>query len=207
MSKHKVIGADLDVTGSTIKLSVDFDFGPDTTDLILKHDKPDVQAEGRAGFDFFVWGCDIPQPDDTSELLGCTISRSAWDVVKQYSYRQNGMIGGSEPEPKVKRVLAPETADPIDGRYVYVISCLDSEAPLCKIGIANSPEKRLRQLSTSSPHQLRIEAAMYSPEAAAVEAAAHLHFSSRRRNGEWFAMPSNLAIAFVHDHVSGKNSA
>src|SRR5690606_21574949 len=39
-------------------------------------------------------------------------------------------------------------APPEDGRYVYVISCLNTPAPIIKIGVASSPEKRVKQLST-----------------------------------------------------------
>lgn len=86
---------------------------------------------------------------------------------------------------------------PEDGRYVYVISCLNTPKPIIKIGVASSPEKRVKQLATSSPHPLRLEMARHFSNALAIEAAAHEHFHEHRQSGEWFALAPDDAISFL----------
>lgn len=93
-------------------------------------------------------------------------------------------------------------ASDMPGKQWCQLTSYDTDEPLCKIGIANSPEKRLKQLSTSSPHALRLELTRYSENARAVEAAAHSHFSAERRNGEWFAVTASSAINFVNSEAA-----
>lgn len=89
----------------------------------------------------------------------------------------------------------------LSSRYVYVISCLDSSRSLCKIGIANSPQRRLAQLSTSSPHKLTLDAAIKTNAAISVERKAHEHFASKRLNGEWFSILPTDAIDYISSAI------
>lgn len=182
-------------------VSVDFWRGPNTMSLAISHTNLEIQAIGRDGFERFCEACGVSNPEDTSDFLGKMIPREAWAEVRHAAVLQREAIQRRLAPPKQKDPPSRRADPPESGRYVYVISCTDSDAPLCKIGIANSPEKRLKELSTASPHQLRVEAAMYSPQAAAVERAAHNHFADLRRNGEWFGMPASDAIRFVHSQV------
>ncbi|MBB6299928.1 GIY-YIG nuclease family protein [Rhizobium leucaenae] len=130
---------------------------------------------------------DIDTPDD---FVSKTLHRWAWDKVAS--------IAASKTTPEPAHTTTSPRGDKHDaGRFVYVISANDNDPPLCKIGIANSPEKRLTQLSTGSPHALRLEMARYANNASAVERAAHSHFGDYRRNGEWFAIEPDEAIEFI----------
>lgn len=98
------------------------------------------------------------------------------------------------------RVAVLSKCKPTKRKYVYVISCVDSAMPLCKIGVASAPVRRLAQLSTSSPHKLKIECAQLHINPETVESAAHSHFSEYRRNGEWFGMNASPAVDFITNY-------
>lgn len=144
----------------------------------------------------------VTEPDD---LVFRDISLDDWNRVAFMAERCDPKPRPTPaPPPRVERTARPQKED---GRFVYVISCEGSDPPLCKIGIAGSPEKRVGQLSTSSPHPLRLEMARYSDRARAVEAAAHSHFSHARRNGEWFEICATEAISFVNGEITQMRKA
>lgn len=174
-------------------------------DMFLMHSDVDVQKIGHYAMDELCAACGIQAPDDTSELHGKPFPRSVWINILDAAKRQREILAGPTVQQHAKPLTVASAPIPEalgDCRYVYVITCVDSEVPLCKIGIASHPESRLKQLSTASPHRLRIEATAFSPRAADIEAAAHLHFAGLRKNGEWFGMPASHAIKFVHDKIA-----
>lgn len=151
---------------------VDLDGALKSISILVRH-PGDAKAErhGQLELNRLMEACRLSSIDDSSELLGRTIYANAWDS------------------------FTPKSAHGHE-RYIYVISCTD--AVLCKIGVAGSPEKRLRQLSTASPHSLRLDFARLVPDAVKLERQAHDHFATSRCNGEWFAVPPLDAIVFVN---------
>lgn len=172
----------------------------------MEHKDWKVQEAGQKAFHVLMRAIGVVEINHSDDLWHKTLSGEDWRTVLSLSEAH-------EEKPQRRRVILatppvpPLSQEPKDGRFVYVISCHDVEEPLCKIGIANSPEKRLRQLSTSSPHALRLELTRYADNARAVEAAAHSHFSAERRNGEWFAVPALSAITFVNSEVARRSAA
>lgn len=86
---------------------------------------------------------------------------------------------------------------------IYAIEALESCGPctrdghrlgLVKIGKARDPEKRLRALSTGSPHELRLLASCDWPDE--VERLIHAAFKAKKYNGEWFR-PEGHVLSFV----------
>lgn len=94
---------------------------------------------------------------------------------------------------------------PFDGgptsRHVYVIACVKSGEPLCKVGIASSPERRVRQLSTASPYPLSLVMAARTRHPELAEVLAHSCLAEVRLNGEWFAVDPELACEVVRQSV------
>ncbi len=86
---------------------------------------------------------------------------------------------------------------------IYIIGA-SPFGPL-KIGISKNPEKRLKQLQTSSPQKLHLYASgeatfecgysAYEMPDSAVEKVTHLWYSERRLTGEWF----DIDIQFLLD--------
>jgi hypothetical protein len=107
--------------------------------------------------------------------------------------------GDEEPDP---HPLEPVYANNNTAKYVYVLSCTDGGSPLCKIGIANRPWKRLEELSTGSPHKIRMDFTIWHPHAVEIERLAHRDLRPFRRNGEWFAVPPMKAIKCIFSLVA-----
>ncbi|MBB5664762.1 hypothetical protein GGE68_002959 [Rhizobium leguminosarum] len=149
--------------------------GGQTLQLVLNDSE-----EGRCAISYLLGELGALDRSEIHTSSGKRIARWAWDRIAHIS-----------------------TLKPIrlSLRYVYVISCLDSSSPLCKIGIANSPQKRLAQLSTSSPHKLTLDAAIQTNAAISVERQAHEHFASRRLNGEWFSILPTDAIDYISSAI------
>lgn len=60
-----------------------------------------------------------------------------------------------------------------------------------KIGIANDPEQRVSNMSSATPHVLRLITTLESDDAKAVESKLHSIYSKSRQKGEWFNLTSN----------------
>lgn len=88
-------------------------------------------------------------------------------------------------------------------KSVYVI-CLRTAVGLAapiKLGISNSPEKRLRALQTACPYPLALAAAFICPSdgmAADVERQFHRRHGDRRTSGEWFEIDPAYAVQFAN---------
>lgn len=145
-----------------------------------------LQLRGRYALAALLAAIDAPSADETWALLEKKFHPALVDDIAAITDIRSKLPGRYT-------VKSDDEKD----RYVYVIECTDSELPLCKIGIAKDPDARLRQLLTSSPHSLKIHADIQCQNAMAIEAAAHEHFASRRKNGEWFAIHPYQAIAFI----------
>ena len=76
-------------------------------------------------------------------------------------------------------------------QYVYVIEAVDTG--LVKIGVSDSPEKRINDLQTASPNELRLLG--YCLGSYAIEQALHLVLHEYRVRGEWFRNEGQCAEA------------
>jgi len=85
---------------------------------------------------------------------------------------------------------------------VYVIA---SEGGMCKIGKANDPQKRVRELSTGSPYRLTV-AHTFPLESQfrcfEVERAAHERLAEKRMSGEWFNVTADEAADAVRAEIA-----
>jgi hypothetical protein len=88
------------------------------------------------------------------------------------------------------------TEKPEKLRSVYVIK---STGGICKVGISNDPEERLRQLLTG--HGLGLELvhveSVGDDAARLVERAAHRMLDNAKTGGEWFRVSADKAIQVV----------
>lgn len=190
MGKYVIAEADFEEVGSLGALLQLRTKCGRSVEMFLRHRDQAIQRAGLKAYETALMAMGLSNAQDTSEFIEREINQTAWRQVEIEA----------EGDGKIKMLTAAKS----DERYVYVIAAEGAEEPLCKVGIANSPEKRLKQLSTASPHNLRLEFSRHSPEARAVEQAAHLHFRSHRRNGEWFAISTTDAIQFVNAHTDGR---
>jgi hypothetical protein len=89
--------------------------------------------------------------------------------------------------------------------FVYVIGRVGG-ANVCKVGLSDNPESRLKSLQSGSPHQLYISFALWTPsraEALAVETFAHDLMRPAKMVGEWFrvAPSAGEVVAKVSQHL------
>lgn len=73
----------------------------------------------------------------------------------------------------------------------------DHDPNLVKVGWAASPEDRLKQLQTGSPHKLHIAWQIDVPRYA--ETAAHRELSHFRLDGEWFGVSPSAAFGALQE--------
>lgn len=172
----------------------------DKLDFAIEHKEWKTQALGQKALAALASGCEMVQTNDSSEFVGQTFHPAL--IAEIETILREGERPRAKRLPKAHvpqaQIAILHQKDDKNAKFVYVISCIDSDEPLCKIGIASSPESRLRQLSTSSPHELRLEMTRWSDDARAVESAAHSRFSGDRRNGEWFSVTASQAISAIN---------
>lgn len=80
--------------------------------------------------------------------------------------------------------------------YVYFI--LSEQSKSVKIGYSSTPEKRLDNLQTGSPVQLKLIGKLQATKSD--EASFHAHYQEYRTHGEWFALPQDEIDAIVRDY-------
>lgn len=68
-------------------------------------------------------------------------------------------------------------------KSVYLIRSNDGRY---KIGISNTPKKRILQLQTGNSDELELIESYPSENASKIEAALHRQYSHTKLNGEWF---------------------
>ena len=74
--------------------------------------------------------------------------------------------------------------------WVYVIEAISSDGCLYKIGKSVNPAKRLHQLKSVSPLELRLVHQIKCADMAAVELELHVQYQNLRLHGEWFKLSS-----------------
>ena len=87
-----------------------------------------------------------------------------------------------------------ELTSPTSARHVYVIS---DGAGNVKVGVAKSPQRRLKQFQTGNARHLSVHrsAPFTGRDPAEVERYAHWLLRSCHVGGEWFAIEEKLALA------------
>lgn len=74
----------------------------------------------------------------------------------------------------------------VETGYVYIIH---GGTGLCKIGMTTGdPYKRIAELQTGSPVELKIIAILATDKPQELEQALHKDFTHRRKQGEWFQL-------------------
>lgn len=171
-------------------------------EFYIQHSDMNIQHTGQLALAYICNAVGLNEINDTSELVGkdypgSTIAKVRLTIPRHVRLLNPVKTPTTSPTAGAGFQEPPQT----DARYVYVISCTDTKENYCKIGIAKSPEKRLKELSTSSPHSLRLEFTRFCGNARRVEVAAHEHFNGCRMNGEWFSLEPYQAISFVNDNI------
>lgn len=200
----KITNAAVDREGNGSVLRLDLDAGNFTAEIkfFIEHPDMELQQSGQWALSSLCEFLEMKDVEDSSEFIGKTIDLETLNTMRRYAKEHVRLIYPEhlrriQEQPTPPREIPSAESD----RYVYVISCVDTSKPICKIGIAGSPEKRVKQLSTSSPHALRLEFARLADDARGVEASAHAHFADKRQNGEWFSVEPRKAISFVNDNI------
>ncbi len=80
--------------------------------------------------------------------------------------------------------------------FVYVIS---GDHGRQKIGSSDNPRQRIKDLQTGSPYPLKFEfiGETENQNAGAIEVESHFMLNQHRAEGEWFVVPSDVAITAV----------
>ena len=85
--------------------------------------------------------------------------------------------------------------------YVYLILEVNQHGEeYHKIGISkNTPEKRVRQLSTGNPNEIRVLSTYESVNYKKVEKWLHSRFSTKKTlaNNEWFNLTNEQVLSFL----------
>lgn len=80
-------------------------------------------------------------------------------------------------------------------KYVYLIM---SDAGDCKIGrTASDPAKRVKQLQTGASEKLSLVCFFKTSNALLMEKMLHMHYDSKRKQGEWFALADEEVLGFA----------
>ena len=82
---------------------------------------------------------------------------------------------------------------------IYVIRAVDT--PFVKIGVANNPISRLKNLQTGMPTELVLLASAMWPDDN--ERRLHMVLRQYRRRGEWFELPDQILVSLVKAMHSG----
>ena len=82
-------------------------------------------------------------------------------------------------------------------KKIYLIR--SQEESYYKIGISNNPIKRLKELQTGNPTQLKIISAYPSEYANLIEKTLHRRYSHLKKEGEWFYMSNENEVSFINE--------
>lgn len=85
-------------------------------------------------------------------------------------------------------------SEAVTHQSVYVMTAGWREV---KIGISTNVERRLSGVQTGCPHRVKLASQWRTPHARKVEKAAHAALVKYRTSGEWFKLPTPVAIAVV----------
>lgn len=82
--------------------------------------------------------------------------------------------------------------------YLYVIASV-SDTNVVKLGLSKHPEKRLKQLQTASPYELKVfhQEEVSSERVNIAEKALHSLLRHKKLKGEWFDLSVEEAISEV----------
>lgn len=80
-------------------------------------------------------------------------------------------------------------------KHLYLIQSL--ETGYYKVGISKHPSKRIQQLQTGSPCELRLVYVYKSENCSKIETTLHNQFSHLHREGEWFKMTLEHEVDFL----------
>ena len=96
-----------------------------------------------------------------------------------------------------RRMSGATSASARPPSFVYVIRAVGHDK--VKVGITADPNARLATLQTASAFPLEIAyvAAVKSNNASAIEQGAHATMNAYRREGEWFDVPVEMAVAAI----------
>ena len=83
-------------------------------------------------------------------------------------------------------------------RYIYLLECEFPDKSLYKIGISNKVERRVKQLQTGNPYQIKLLLKFKTPYAFKIEAALHREHKIDNVNGEWF----DIDISNVENRIN-----
>lgn len=80
-------------------------------------------------------------------------------------------------------------------KYIYLIQSLENS--YYKIGISNNPKRRIKELQTGNPSQLKLVETYQSEHAEKIERTLQRRYSYLRKEGEWFDMGISNEVSFL----------
>ena len=82
-------------------------------------------------------------------------------------------------------------------KFVYLIQSLEDST--YKIGVSKHPKKRIKELQTGNPSELRLVEAYQSEYANKIEKTLQRRYSYLRKEGEWFDMSISNEVSFINE--------
>jgi len=82
-------------------------------------------------------------------------------------------------------------------KHIYLIQSL--ETGYYKIGISKHPNKRIKELQTGSPCELRLVQVFKSEHCITIEKTFHNMFSHLHMEGEWFNLSLEHEVMFIEN--------
>jgi len=82
-------------------------------------------------------------------------------------------------------------------KHLYLIQSL--ETGYYKVGVSKHPSKRIQQLQTGSPCELRLVSVYESEYCSKIETTLHNQFSHLRKEGEWFNLSLEHEVNFFEN--------
>lgn len=146
-----------------------------------------IQETGSQTSREFVEGMVSSIERDSGKIPG----RSPWSQLAEFVNWESvgSSIGELDSQEPRKPAPTPVESQPKRESWVYFIESKGSS--LIKIGYSITPEKRLKDLQTSSPEALELLGTI--PGGKAEEAELHKKFERHREHGEWFRKVPELA--------------
>ena len=141
---------------------------------------------------------DVRPPTSSDKVfIGTRGPLTAGAVNKVFS-NYSEIVGFAINPRSIRTKISPDQNE--NKGFIYVV-CENQESGPTKIGLSNSPSKRMPTLQTGNPRKLKMVAKFKCENMTSFERLMHRHFADRHLNGEWFDVAPNEAIEAVKNYL------
>jgi site-specific recombinase XerD len=141
---------------------------------------------------------DVRPPTSSDKVFigtrGPLTARAVNKVFSKYSE----IVGFAINPRSIRTKISPDQNE--NKGFIYVV-CENQESGPTKIGLSNSPSKRMPTLQTGNPRKLKMVAKFKCENMTSFERLTHRHFADRHLNGEWFDVAPNEAIEAIKNYL------